>query len=405
MRRLATLASRHEDWRTSRCLNLQPSENVTSPQVRALLASDFGHRYTLPIHAEVHGNFVENAYGGAKYLDEVEALGEEVARGLFGCDHASLKPLSGHVAGLMMLLATCEKGDLIFTLSPDSGGYDGYSKGYMPDMLSLKVKSLPFDAQRWKLREEEAAEMIRRRRPRLVVLGASFFLFPYDLPPIAEACQEVDALLGYDASHVLGLVAGGEFQRPFEEGCDIVVGSTHKTFFGPQGGLLLTNRRDVYDAVSKEMNWRVMDNVHWNRVAALTQALLEMEAFGASYAPQVVANTRVLAEALDENAFPLRFKREGFSASHQLLLHEGRLKVAYGLTPAGFSARLQDSGLIVDAVARLGTNELTRLGATEPEMRETASLILAAVAGKDVSDGVVDLRSRLRLAYVFPEDV
>jgi glycine hydroxymethyltransferase len=403
MKRPGALADRHEVWRLSHCLNLQPSENVTSPEVRRLLASDMGHRYSLPINADVHGSYVENAYGGARYLDEMEALGEDVARRVFRCEYASLKPLSGHIAGLTMLLTTCEKGDLFLTLSPDAGGYDGYSRGYVPDMLSLEVDHLPFDPDRWNLRTAEAGEMIRSRRPKLVVLGASFFLFPYDLVPVAEACQEAGAALGYDASHVLGLIAGGRFQRPFEEGCDVVVGSTHKSFFGPQGGLFLTNREEIHRNAQEDMTWRLIDNIHWNRVAALAQALVEAETFGADYAAQVVANSKALAATLDKAGLPLRFKEQGFTECHQILIDQDGMREAYGLTPAGFSSQLEASGLIVDAVGRLGTNEMTRLGAKEGEMRETASLIMDAVEGKDVSDDVRSLRDRLDLAYVFPE--
>src|SRR3972149_2690103 len=89
----------HDRWRLEECLNLQPSENVTSPQVRRILASDLGHRYTLPWKGEIHGAWVENAYGGTRYLDEIEATGEGLPPGGLPARFASAQPPSGDRAG------------------------------------------------------------------------------------------------------------------------------------------------------------------------------------------------------------------------------------------------------------------------------------------------------------------
>ena len=399
-----SLVDRHERWRRDSCLNLQPSENLLSPQVLRVLGSDLASRYTLPWNAEYHGARMKNAYGGTKYLDEIERIGERLAREVFDAKHASLKPLSGHVAAMLLLTAATEPGNRILVIDSKHGGYDGYMPEYVPDVLGgRKVDFLPFREGAWRLDTANAAKMIRKTKPRLVVLGQSFLLFPYDLEPLREAADAAKAILGYDGSHVLGLIAGGEFQRPLPEGADVLVGSTHKSFFGPQGGFFLTNDDALWERAKGNLLWRLLDNAHWNRIAGVAQALAEHKEFGGAYAKQVVRNARAFAATLAERGFPVRFRQEGYTQSHQILLDEPGLKRSFRMTPQEFSTAMEGNNVIVDAVGRLGTSEVTRLGATERDMADIAELMGQVVGGKSVKEEVLALRSRLKLSYAFPE--
>ncbi len=400
MRDVLSLARRHESWRLERCINLIPSENVTSPQVRELLGSDFGHRYSLPVHDEIHGSRVENAYRGTRYLDETEAMGEELSRTLFRASYATLKPLSGHVSGLITLISTCNPGDEILVVGPQDGGYDGYGPGYLPKHLGLKVRYLPFDRGEWNLRLEEACRTIEEVNPRLVMLGASLLLFPYEIPPIRRACDSVDAVLAYDASHAMGLIAGGQFQRPFRDGVDVLLGSTHKSLFGPQGGLIAAQER-LAGQIEDSITWKALDNAHWNRIAALTQALLEAQQFGTAYAEAVVKNARNLGRELDERGVAVGFRHAGYTQSPQLLLDAAGIRETFGLSIPDLALALERSNVIVDSVGRLGTNEVTRMGAGEEEMADIADCILRSANGEDASKEVADIRGRLRLSYAF----
>lgn len=398
---LDRLVQDHERWRGRETINLQSSENVLSVQARALLASDFAGRYSLPARLAPALGDIGNAYRGTRFTDAMEDLGEGVARDLFAARHASLKPLSGHLAGFLLLQATCRRGDLVLTISADHGGYDGYMPGFVPDYLGLRVEFLPFDSARWNVDARAAADVILERHPRLVLLGASQVLFPYDVRALRGACDDVGAILGYDASHVLGLIAGGTFQRPMLEGVDVLSASTHKSFPGPQGGIFLANREDVFRRAMDTITWRIQDNAHWNRIAATTQVLREMEAFGPAYAKQIVANTKALGRQLDQWGFPLRFKTLGFSDSHQLLADTQLLRDRWGITPREFADRLERNDLIVDAIGRLGTNEVTRMGAHEEHVQTLAGLIVRAARNEDVRTEVSALRSQLRLSFVF----
>lgn len=372
-----------------------------SEQARALLASDFAHRYTLPGYTAPTGD-TGNAYRGTRYTDQVEALGESLAREVFTAAHASLKPLSGHLAGFLLLQSTCHRGDQILIIDAKHGGYDGYMPGFLPEYFGLQVDFLPFDEGSWNLDNKAAADAILKKKPRLVLVGSSFILFPYNLRWLRGACDDVNALLGYDASHVLGLIAGGEFQRPMVEGVDILSASTHKSFPGPQGGLLLSNRPDVYGRAMEGLIWRVQDNAHWNRIAATAQVLREMKAFGTDYAKQIVANSKALGRQLDRWKFPVKFRSLGYSQSHQLHYDARSLMDDWDLTTHQFADRLESNNLIVDAVGRIGTNEITRMGAKEEDMQSLAGLLVNAAHGEDVRKEVAEFRARLHLSYVFP---
>jgi glycine hydroxymethyltransferase len=389
----------HDIWRGDECLNLIPSENRTSSQVQSILASDMSRRYSLPLNQEVHGSLVENAYRGTRYLDEVENLGEKLACKVFGAKHASLKPLSGHVSALIALLSTCKRGDRILTINSMHGGYDGYMPEYIPAFLGLEIDFLPFDVNKWNLEADASAEVILEKKPKAVVIGSSFILFPYALKELSEACEKVDARLLYDASHVLGLMPWN-WQDPLGEGVDLLYGSTHKSFFGPQGGLILTNDDSLFERIQDNMTWRILDNAHWNRIAALTQALLEFERFGREYGAQVVRNSEVLGSELTDQGLPIRFKDQGYSKSHMTLMDEGVLKSKHGLSFNEFAVGLERSNIIVDAVGRFGANELTRLGAREEHMKITSELVAAAIKG-NVSGDVKKLRGELDTAFCF----
>ncbi len=390
----------HERWRLQEAVNLQPSENVMSDAARALLASDFVHRYTLPTRYAPGLGDAKNAYRGTRGTDAMETLGEGLACEVFGVSHASLKPLSGHLAGFLMLQACTHRGDRILVIHPEHGGYDGYMPGFLPDYLGLKVDFLPFDAKTWNLDPKAAADAVLQKRPQLVLVGASLILFPYNLRWLRGACDDVNAVLAYDASHVLGLIAGGEFQRPFLEGVDVVTASTHKSFPGPQGGLLLSNRADLFDRAMDTIMWRTQDNANWARIAATAQVLLEMKAFGKAYAKQIVANSQALGKQLDKWGFPVKFKDLGFSRSHQLHVDAAALKEKWGLEPWELADRLEANNLIVDAVGRIGTNEVTRMGAKEEDMQTIAGLMARAARSEDVRKEVAEFRGGLHLSYV-----
>ncbi len=364
--KIQTAMKNHEQWRQN-CLNLIPSENLTSPQVRAMLGSDFGHRYA----------WDEPWYGGQKYTIKIEDFAVTVAKKLFGAEYANVRPLSGHLSLMSAIMGLCQPNDTIVISNYENGGYPLNLQARFP----LDVQYLPYKPDRYTMNVPRAVELINRVNPRLVILGASFFLQPHPVKELSKVTKEAGAVLVYDGSHVLGLIAGDQFQNPFQEGAQILLGSTHKTFFGPQGGIILVkDDMDLAEQIDLTLrpNPVLVDNYHHHRVAALAIALAELLEFGKEYAKQVVENAQVLAHNLAAKDIPVIGTEWGFTSSHQVLLQTDSLK-------QGIKVRdqLEKANIIADAGVRLGSQEVTRRGMKADKMQEIAELFSRLLVTKE----------------------
>ena len=396
-RRLASLVRAHDRWRGREVFNLLPSENAISPTARRYLSSDLSGRYTLPGVSEVEGETLDNSYAGTRYTDQVEQLANAAASRVFRARFGTTRPLSGHIAALSALVPLLPPKSRLVAIQPDEGGYDGYAPGYIPSVFGYTMRPLPATGPGHSVREEEAVDAIRRERPNAVILGQSFFLFPYPLRAIAEEAHAHDALVFYDASHVLGLVAGGQFQDPLAEGADVMYGSTHKSLPGPQGGLVVTNREDLFQQLDPALTWRIFDNAHWNRIAGLAQTLLEIERSGAEYATTVVASSRSLARSLTDLGWPMVAEAEGFTASHQIHVDRPAFRSKFGLGAGALARRLESRRLLLDLLARIGTAELTRRGLVPGDMPRMAELLnRGGVRGERIGREVLAWRRSFR---------
>jgi glycine hydroxymethyltransferase len=363
---LRKLLHQHETWRLGQCLNLLPSENISSPAVRGMLSCDLANRYTS----------AERFYMGTKYIDLIQTETETLAKEIFRAKYADVRPLSGHSADMIALTALAKRGDKIITVGPGNGGYPGISQVGYPKIYGLQVLEFPFSRGVFNINPEQAVAVIERERPSLVVFGASLILFPHPVQALAHVCDQVGAKVVFDGSHVLGLIAGGQFQDPLREGAGVLIGSTHKSFFGPQGGIILSNA--YVENLRSEVHPAIVDNAHWNRIAALQVALYEMKRFGKRYARQVVRNSKALAEALDQHGVKLLGKEAGFTQSHQVIVDVPSEAEGFRL-----ARRLEEANIIVDIAVRIGTSEETRRGMREGEMTQIAELIARLWIGNE----------------------
>ncbi len=360
---ILSLVEKHEEWRGKECLNLIPSENIMSPAVRELLSSDFGNRYTAR----------DRFYMGTKFIDEIEQYGEKIAKEVFRAETADLRPLSGHIADLIFIGSFTKPGEVLMCVSPEDGGYPGMWKDGLAGLFNLKAVAFPFSKNDMNIKVEEAKEAIKRVKPKTVIFGSSRITFPQPVKELAEVARENGACVGFDGSHVMGLIAGGEFQDPMREGACALFSSTHKTFFGPQGGIILADKEHG-ENMKEKIYPAFVDNAHWNRIAALTLALAEMKEFGKAYAKQVIRNSQALAKALYDYGFPVICKHLGFTQSHQVILNYGDYE--HGRFVA---EKLQRANIISDCVIRIGTCEVTRRGMKKEDMLKIAELVKRTV--------------------------
>jgi glycine hydroxymethyltransferase len=214
--------------------------------------------------------------------------------------------------------------------------------------------------------------------------------------------QRPDAVVVYDGSHVLGLLAGGGFQKPLEEGADIIFGSTHKTFPGPQGGIILSSSATLMDRIAAAIYPPIVTNHHSFRIPALAVALDEMQRCGVAYVRQIVTNSQALGAALADEGFTPLCVEGHYSQSHTLLVpvpqHNGKAAEhleQYGIIAGNFRVpkALGSHGI------RIGTQELTRQGATPADMPTVAGLMAAALRGaasvENIRQRVVDFTGGL----------
>lgn len=369
---ILNLVKEHENWRTKKCLNLIPSENIMSPPVRALLSSELAHRYTSRDHF----------YMGTHYTDKIEQYGEKLAQQLFKAETADLRPLSGHIADLIVLANLTKPGDTLMCTSPDDGGYPGMWNEGLSGLLKLKTTAFPFSKKDMNIKTEQAKQTINRIKPKIIIFGASLITFPQPVKELAAIARENGATVGYDGSHVLGLIAGQQFQDPLREGAQALFGSTHKTFFGPQGGIILANK-EPGETLKQKIYPAFVDNAHWNRIAALTLALAEAKKYGKAYATQVIRNSKTLAKALSDQGFPVICKHLGFTDSHQTIIDYGDYEKGRAI-----ATRLQKSNIITDCVIRIGTDEITRRGMKQAEMGKIAELIKRTITDNENPENI-----------------
>jgi len=367
--RLDGILRLHQEWRTKECLNLIPSENRGSPQMRAMFLGDMGNRYNAP----------DRFYRGTKYADELLSMTEELARKAFGARYADVRSLSGHTADMAVLLSLTGAGDKILSVHPDNGGYPGITHLGLGALLKLQNLYFRYDDRTVNIEPKESASLIRREKPKVIFFGASFIPFPH---PAKLLSHQAEGVCVYDGSHVLGLIAGGEFQDPLREGCSLLIGSTHKSLPGPQGGIILSNNEEVFSRVAGKIHPGIVDNIHLDRVAALAVALIEMIQFGKPYAQAVVKNSQALAKALAAGGVKVRGSTVGYTKSHQVLLDYDATRLQL------LSTRLEQANIISDNGGRLGTSELTRMGYGPAEMETVAELVSMIVLGKKPADFV-----------------
>ncbi|MFH1999793.1 MAG: hypothetical protein ABIK28_08935 [Planctomycetota bacterium] len=355
---ILSLLSQHEAMR-SHGINLVVSENHLSERVRAALASDLAGRY--------HTSW----YGGSRMAQKIVHATEELAKTLFRADHALITAQSGNLCDVAALFAFTQPGDTVAMLPFDRGGYPFGLEKFMRKRLSLPVMEPGFEIDILK-----ACPLIVEAQPALTFLGGSCIQFPHPVSGISGCIRASvpSGVCAYDGSHVLGLIACGAFQDPLREGADLLLGSTHKTFFGPQGGLIVTNNSELADMLRRFLDFNIeegiglVDNPHVNRIAALGLALEEMLE-DPGYGARVVRNARSLAAALDHAGVPVRFGEKGYTASHQVLLDLSQVKAQK------LCGNLEEAGIFIDIGGRIGAAEVTRRGMEEREMKEIAALM------------------------------
>jgi glycine hydroxymethyltransferase len=378
--KILEIVEKQNTWRRKECINLIASENIMSPQAVEVFSSDMMHRYAEGLPYKRH-------YQGTKYVDEIETLVIDLGKKLFRCKHFDPRPISGMIANLCVYAALTEPGDKIANLKIHDGGHISHSTVGTAGVRGLKTLNMPFDSQEMNVDVEKLKPLIKKEKIKLVVLGGSLFLFPHPIREIKEILDDTKIL--YDAAHVLGLIAGNRFQNPLREGADVVASSSHKTFPGPQGGMVYTDNEKISKQVAQAILPGLISNHHLFRLPSLAITLIEMLEFGEKYADQTVKNAKKLASSLYEMGFSVLCEHKGFTESHQVAIdvreNKGGKTVAETLERANIICNKnllpwdKDADTDDPSGIRLGVQECTRTGMNESEMEHIANLITRVI--------------------------
>ena len=391
------------------------SENILSPLCKEMLITDFHGRYA-------EGTPGNRYYEGCEFFDNVEEKAMELAKKLFICQYADVRPTAGTTANLAILKAFIKPGETAVVLDLANGAHISFGKWGAAGVRGINLVSYPFDNEIMNIDVDQAIKLIKQIKPKLALNGQSVFLFPTPLKELSQEAHDVDAYLIYDAAHVLGLIAGKQFQDPLREGADVMSGSTHKTLPGPQGGMILSNHKgDTEEDKSflRKLGFGVFPGItssyHLHHVAAKAIAFAEHLEFGKTYAKQIIKNAQHFAQSLHERGFKVFGEKLGFTKSHQVLLEIGPGKgkeASKKLVDCGIVTNMNtipgDTDPLNPSGLRLGTPELTRIGMKEKEMDEVATFFERALLknenSKKIKEDIKDFRKDFQeIHYCFKE--
>ncbi|HEY6534971.1 MAG TPA: serine hydroxymethyltransferase [Candidatus Nitrosocosmicus sp.] len=381
------LLKEHHDWFNS-SIPLIASENIPSPAVREAVASDFANRYA-------EGWPGERVYAGCTYIDQVENICNDLANKVFKSEFADCRATSGVVANLAIYSAFSNPGDHMIASSIPSGGHISHGKkehsGTAGLVHGLLIEHFPFSKDEMTIDVDMTKKKIETmategKTPKIAMFGGSLFLFPTPVKELSDFLHNYDVHINYDGAHVAGLIAGKQFQDPLREGADSMTMSSHKTLWGPQGGIIVSYEKYA-ESIKKAIFPGNTSSHHLHHVAGKAIALAEMVEFGEEYAKQVIKNAKMLAYSLANFGFNVLGEKRGYTESHQLAVNVSK----YG-DGGTIEKDLEKCNIILNrqllpgdikegrnylhpSGIRIGVPEVTRLGMKENEMQDIATFI------------------------------
>ncbi len=429
---------RNNVWRQRESINLIPSESTPSLLVKMCEISDPAGRYAE--HRTMKGQEIY-FYQGTDFIRDIEMEAQEELGRFFGCSEVELRPVSGQMAnevvfkGMVRFLnrgrpdgQPMRKMRLVMNNALNRGGHlSSQPMGALfnfvdedPGTGKEKVVNFPvLEKNPYKPDPERLAELIDLHKPELIIFGKSMFIYQEPIQFVADFVKDWDPrpVIMYDMAHVLGLY--GAFQEPFVEGADVITGSTHKTFFGPQRGLVAGNfpkgsrfRKLWLDIKSRAFPGST-SNHHLGTLLALLMATYEMNQFKKEYQIQVRANAKAYAGALKEKGIPVEGdEKDGFTQTHQVLIRINKygngMDVARKLEEnnilTNYQALPDDETFLEPSGIRMGVQEMTRFGMSEEDFGVLAEFVADVILNnRDVKEKVKVFRKNfLEMKYCLP---
>jgi len=429
-------------WRQQDCINLIPSEMTPSPMARLISVMDPAFRYAE--HRESKAFYDEEIfyYQGTAFIGEVERLLEGEMSRFMGCREVETRPVSGQMANAAVFSAMVDylnRADRrqeprrirkVMNQHLAKGGHlSAQPMGALRDFVARDPRTersavVNFPVCRdnpYRVDVAASLELIDRERPEMIIFGKSLVLHREPVADIRRFLDEqgMDTVILYDMAHVLGLV-GPHFQEPFKEGADLVTGSTHKTFFGTQRGVIGSpfeeheERYDLWEAVLRRAFPGSVSNHHLGTLLGLLVSAYEMNHFKDVYQPRVIANAKAFARALHDAGLSVAGDPAvEFTETHQVLVNVGygrgpeiARRLEAGNIICNYQACPDEEGFSAAGALRLGVAEMTRFGMREADFQKLAGLMADVILGDaPAAEEVRRFRKGFRrLAFCFEGD-
>ncbi len=366
-------------------IRLIPSENYASVAVLEATGSVLNNKYS-------EGYPGRRYYEGQQFIDPIETIARDRAKALFGVDHANVQPYSGSPANLAVFLAFLQPGDTVMGMALPMGGH--LTHGWTVSATGKWFHSVQYGvrAGSGRLDQDQVWDLARRERPKVIFCGGTAIPWIIDFPFFAEVANEVGAILVADIAHIAGLIAGGVHPSPVGY-APVITTTTHKTLRGPRGAMIMSTA-EYASPLDKAVFPGLQGGPHNHTTAGIAVALHEaaQPAFR-SYAQQVVANAKTLADALLERGYDLM---SGGTENHLILidltskgiggkpaakaLDRAGIELNYNTVPFDPRKPFDPSGV------RLGTPAITTRGLREEHMPQIAAWMDEAITAATKDD-------------------
>ena len=402
-------AIKNELDRERSTLRLIASENYASPAVLAAIGSTMNNKYA-------EGYPGRRYYGGCEFVDVTEQLAIDRAKELFGADHANVQPHAGAQANMAVFGAFLEPkkpDEKVLGMALAHGGH--LTHGSPVNVSGMWFNFVPYEVDREteRIDMDRVRDLAKEHRPKIILSGYTAYAREIDFAGFRDICDEVGALMWVDASHFIGLVAGGAFPSPVPY-ADVVTFTTHKALRGPRGAMILCraqHAKAIDKAVFPMMQGGPLEHCIAGKAVALKEAMTpEFK----DYAHRVVRTARALAQGLADEGLRIV---SGGTDSHLILAD---------LRPLGVNGK--DAERLMDEIGvslnknaipfdpqppstpsgiRVGTPGPATLGMDEPEMKEVAGVMgdaLRSPGDEAVKESARErVRALMRRYPVYPD--
>jgi glycine hydroxymethyltransferase len=398
--RILALTAENRTTHERDCVNLNPATNTMNPKAEALLSAGLGQRPSLGYPGEKYEM-------GLEAIEQIEVIAAELAAEVFNARYVETRVASGTLANLYAFMAVCRPGDVVIHPPSGIGGHISHQFEGAAGHLYLRSEPAPVDPRGLTVDVERLAKQARELKPKVISIGGSLNLFPHPVRQIRAIADEVGAIVLYDAAHMAGMIAGGQWQQPLAEGAHLMTMSTYKSLGGPPSGLLLTNDAALAERIDRIAFPGMTANADAGKVASLAVALLDWKDHGAAYARAMAETGRALAAALAKEGLPVFAADRGGTQSHQLALGAARWGGGQSMARLLRRANILASGigLPVEPVARdsnglrLGINEMVRWGMGPDDAPALARLMARVLVGNEAPEAVAGETTAFRRGF------